>query len=248
MLAVSLDPDNAGARAELKRALACKRAEAGGPHGGLGRAQVIEKLTEMVRRQSEVQQKISALAREMAEEQPRPAGAAEPPGPAVLGFLDAHARVMACGLPKDALQDYGFDDEALQEILLEFEDDTEVMACSQQLVHVPDRGDPARAELIKFKTIVEIHKCMMEVMREVLGDFQKLPEDQQLAFSRREREASAELIVTLAVETRFDVLCEDVELAVILHEERLQGSPEFLQCNEEISGLMRALAGSAEAT
>lgn len=248
MLAVSLDPENAGARAELKRALAYKRAEASDKHGCLSRAQVVEVLAEMVRRQSEVQQKISALAREMAKDQPKPGGAAGQPGPAVLGFLGAHARVAACGLPEDAMQDFGFDDEALQEILLEFEDDEGVVACAQQLVHAPDRGDSARAGLIKFKTVVEIHKCMMEVMREVLGDFQGLPEDRQLAFSRREREASAELIVTLAVESRFDVLCEDVELAVILHEEKLQGSAEFLRCNEEISGMMRALAGSAETT
>lgn len=248
MLAVSLDPENASARAELKRALAYKRAEASDKHGCLSRAQVVEMLAEMARRQSEVQQKISALAREMVKDQSKPGDSAGPPGPVVLGFLDAHARVMACGLPKDAMQDYGFDDEALQEILLEFEDDAEVISCAQQLVHVPDRGDSARAGLIKIKTIVEIHKCMMEVMREVLGDFQKLPEDQQLAFSRKEREASAELIVTLAVESQFDVLCEDVELAVIQQEEKLQGSPEFLQCNEEISGMMRALAGSAETT
>merc|ERR1740121_2964447 len=63
MLAVSLDPENTSARAELKRALSYKRAEASDKHGVLGRAQVVEVLAEMARRQGEVQQKISALAR-----------------------------------------------------------------------------------------------------------------------------------------------------------------------------------------
>merc|ERR1712110_92262 len=78
-------------------------------------------------------------------------------------------------------------------------------------------------------------------MRIVLDGFWKLTAKQRNKLTKKERESTAELLVSMAVEHHFGLHCEDVEQAVIMHEEALQTNADYLSCTEKLSVMMQEL-------
>merc|ERR1712083_1232583 len=107
-------------------------------------------------------------------------------------------------------------------------------------------GDPLKAEDISLERIIEIHQCMSREMRKVVDEFYTLPEQERSKFTKTERETVAELIVSMAVEQSFKVHCEDVELAVVMNEEKLQINKTYTDCAEHLGALMQELHGVDE--
>lgn len=252
----SLDPTNQEARAEVRRAAAAKR-------GRIGRERLLVVLAETAKRQKLLQKEISALARKLANEQKELMGAGEKtlptkregveaktpplkPSHTSLSFLEAHQKVLDLGLSKDLLEDDPLGHEALQDVLLEFEDDTEVMERAEQLLRPSGLGDPQRAKSLGVGVIVEIHHCMVKEMQKALSDFSQLPVAERSSLTTKMRETIAELLVSIAVEYQFTVHSEDVEVAVMMHEGELQANPAFTRCSEQLSSMMQELTGSPE--
>merc|ERR1712217_181109 len=166
--------------------------------------------------------------------------------PVLMTFLEAYEKVLSLKLPKHLLEDDGINDASLQNLLIEYEEDEEVIGCAQQLLQPAGTGDPLRAEDITLERIIEIHRCMEREMRKVIDEFYTLPEKRRRKFTKKERETVAELLVSMTVEHSFDVRCEDVELAVIMNEDKLQNDKAYTDCAEHLSALMQELHGVDE--
>uniref|UniRef100_A0A7S1M369 Uncharacterized protein n=1 Tax=Alexandrium catenella TaxID=2925 RepID=A0A7S1M369_ALECA len=210
------------------------------PGEPLSRKQILEVLHETVRVQGVVQQEVSALARKLAKER----GDKKKRRP--LSFADAHKKIQELGLPREPLEDLGLSESALQRLLMEHEQDEEVMACAQRLLHPVGKADPERAKGITMERVVDIHQFMVLEMQKVLQEFLQLPQEARRSFSAKGVETTAELLVSIAVEQQLSVRCEDVEQAVIRYEELLQGHPEFARCTEQLANMMQHLIGAAQ--
>jgi len=129
---------------------------------------------------------------------------------------------------------------------MEYEEDEEVMLSAQKLLHPASKGDPERAKGITMDKIIEIHQFMVSEMQKVLNEFKALPAEVRGTFTGKGCETTAELLVSVAVEQRLSVHCEDIEHAVILYEEQLASNPEFAKCTEQLANLMQHLIGSVQ--
>lgn len=209
----------------------------------LSRDEVLEILAETVRVQGIVQLEVSALARKTAQEL---GGEGKKKKKRLLSFVDGHKKIMELGLPREPLDDYGLTESAFQKILCSYEEDEEVMNAASKLLHPASKGDPERAQGITIDKIVEIHQFMVVEMQKVLQEFLQLPQEQRRTFTCKGCETTAELLVSIAVENSLAVRCEDVEQAVIMCEEHLQGHPDFARCTEHLAGMMQHLTGAAQ--
>ncbi|CAE7547799.1 unnamed protein product [Symbiodinium pilosum] len=99
---------------------------------------------------------------------------------------------------------------------------------------------------ITVEKIVEIHQFMVMEMQKVLTEFLALDQETRRTFSNKACETTAELLVSVAVEQTLGVHCEDVEQAVIQHEEILANNPEFARCTDQLANMMQHLTGAAQ--
>lgn len=209
------------------------------PGQPLERPQILAVLRETVRVQGIVQLEVSALARKLAKserkKQKKP-----------MTFMDAHKRILELELPREPLEDLGLTESSLQQMLLQYEGDEEVMAAAQKLLHPMGKVDPEKAKGITMEKVVDIHQFMVLEMQKVLQEFLQLPRETRQSLSAKAVETTAELMVSIAVEQQLSVHCEDVEQAVIKYEELLQGHPEFARCTEQLANMMQHLIGAAQ--
>mmetsp|Transcript_123610 Transcript_123610/g.357523 ORF Transcript_123610/g.357523 Transcript_123610/m.357523 type:complete len:550 (-) Transcript_123610:273-1922(-) len=206
----------------------------------LTRAQILEILAETVRVQGAVQRQVSALARQVAKER------SEKKQRKPMSFMDGHKKILGLNLPKEPLEAHGLTEQSFQKLLMHFEEDEEVMAAAQKLLHPSGKGDPVRAASITMDRIIEIHKFMVNEMQKVLQEFLDFPQDVRRSFTGKGCETTAELLVSVAVEEKLGVHCEDVEQAVVRYEEALQGHPEFMRYTDQLSNMMQHLLGAAQ--
>jgi hypothetical protein len=209
----------------------------------LTRVEILQILAETVRVQGIVQQEVSVLARKLAKEDK---GEKKKKKRTVLSFTDAHKKILELGLPREPLEDYKLSEANFQQVLLKYEEDEEVMLAAQKLLHPAGKGDSQRALGITIDKIVEIHVFMVTEMQKVLSEFLALPREERRSFTGKGCETTAELLVSMAVEQQLSVRCEDVEQAVIMYEEQLQGHPEFTRCTEQLASMMQHLIGSVQ--
>merc|ERR1712226_1470294 len=87
---------------------------------------------------------------------------------------------------------------------------------------------------------------MVGEMQKILNEFRALPSEQRRSYTGKACETTAELLVSIAVELAMSVRCEDVEQAVIMYEEQLQGHPEFTKCTEQLAIMMQHLIGATQ--
>lgn len=163
-----------------------------------------------------------------------------------LSFVDGHKKIQDLGLPREPLESVGLSESTFQQLLQQYEEDEEVMACAQKLLHPVGKGDVERARRITMDKILEIHQFMVAEMQKVLQEFLQLPMESRRSFTGKGCETTAELLVSIAVEQRLEVRCEDVEQAVVMYEEQLQSHPEFSRCTEQLANMMQCLIGAAQ--
>merc|ERR1712050_484761 len=106
-----------------------------------------------------VQEEVSVLARKLAKER-----SDKKKKKKNLSFVEGHKKIQELSLPREPLEDHGLTDSAFQRILLQYEEDEEVMASAQKLLHPVGKGDPERAQRITMDKIIEIHQFMVQEM------------------------------------------------------------------------------------
>lgn len=209
----------------------------------LTRSEILKLLDETIRVQGIVQAEISQLARDLAKDLKEKSEGKKKKK--TIPIPEALRKIKELDLPRDPLEERNLTEEAFQKLLSEYEQDEEVTAKAQLLLHPEPKGDVARARGISVEKIIEIHQFMVARMQKVLTEFLMLDQDTRRSFSHKACETTAELLVSIAVE-QLGVHCEDVEQAVIWHEEVLGNHPEFARCTEQLASMMQHLTGSAQ--
>eukprot|EP00811_Abedinium_folium_P028052 NODE_4311_length_1906_cov_9.616639.p1 GENE.NODE_4311_length_1906_cov_9.616639~~NODE_4311_length_1906_cov_9.616639.p1 ORF type:complete len:501 (-),score=161.47 NODE_4311_length_1906_cov_9.616639:292-1794(-) len=202
----------------------------------LAKAQIINILSETARVQGYAQREISTLARRVARDRRTDKKKKRP-----LSFSEAHKKILELKLPKEPLEEHWLEEPAFQKLLQEYEEDEVVMSAAQMLLHPAGKGNEIRAKSLTIGRIVDIHQFMVTEMQRVLNEFLQLSYETRRQFTGKECETTAELLVSIAVETQLNVHCEDVETAVIMHESDLQNSQDFAQCTEQLARMMQHL-------
>ncbi|CAJ1368334.1 unnamed protein product [Effrenium voratum] len=207
--------------------------------GSLTRQEVSELLDETIRVQGIVQIEISQLARDLAKER------SDKKKKKSLSIPEAYQRIKELKLPIDPLEELDLSEQAFQKLISQYENDEEVSVKAQLLLHPEPKGDTVRARSISVEKIIEIHQFMVVRMQKVLTEFLTLDQETRRSFSNKACETTAELLVSIAVEQQ-GVHCEDVEQAVLWHENVLANHPEFARCTEQLANMMQHLTGSAQ--
>lgn len=162
-----------------------------------------------------------------------------------FSFLEAHQKILLLDLPsQDTLEKYGISEDDCQQIIGEYDKayDYEVMTAVQRMMFSPPgKGDPEKAGKLEIATVLEVHKFMEVRMKSLVEEFQQLPVEAKQSISKKEREYSAELMVSVAVESSFKLQSEDLDLAVTMHGEQLQGDAAFVDCQTQLGSLMQLL-------
>merc|ERR1719506_3009246 len=105
----------------------------------------------------------------------------------------------------------------------------------------PGKGNSERAGKLGMATIVDVHKFMETQMKSLVDEFNQLPTETKQPISKKEREYSAELMVSVAVESSFKIQSEDLDLAVTMNGEQLQGDAAFVDAQTQLGTLMQLL-------
>lgn len=211
--------------------------------GSFTRAKILTLLDETIRVQGIVQAEISQLARDLAKELKEKSEGKKKKK--TIPIPEALRKIKELHLPRDPLEERNLTEEAFQKLVAEYEEDEEVAAKAQLLLHPEPKGDVTRARCISVEKIIEIHQFMVARMQKVLAEFLVLDQETRRSFSHKACETTAELLVSIAVE-QLGVHCEDVEQAVIWHEDVLGNHPEFARCTEQLASMMQHLTGSAQ--
>jgi len=196
----------------------------------IGRNQLISLLGDAAKVQSIVQHKVNSASE-----------AAVTAGKCTLSFLEAHNKVKELSLPTDPFEQHGFSETDLQLILGEFETDQAVMTAAQPIFAPQPQGDITKAEKISMATLLEVHQFMVKRIRAVIDEFAKLDVGIQTSMSGKEREHAAELLVSVEAQAKFKIGAKELDTATILHEHELQQDQLFLECTEQLAGLMHKL-------
>jgi len=119
--------------------------------------------------------------------------------------------------------------------------DYEVITAVQRMFMPVGKGDAGRAGKIDVATVVDAHKFMAVQMESLVAEFNQLPSETKHSIPKKERERSAELMVSVAVESSFKLQSEDLELAVTTYTQQLEGDPAFVECQNQIGSFMQLL-------
>lgn len=164
-------------------------------------------------------------------------------GETSLSFAEAHQKILELSLPEDTLDKYGISEEDFQQTIEEYEKayDYEVVTMIQQMYSPADQGDPQKASTLEIGTLVEVHKFMESQMKDIVESFLELPAEKQQSMPKKEREYTAELLVSVSVESSFKIQSEDLELAVMMQGEKLSEDVSFVECQKELGSLLQRL-------
>eukprot|EP00435_Cladocopium_sp_Y103_P003592 s4860_g1.t1 len=143
--------------------------------GALTRTEILTLLDETIRVQGIVQAEISQLARDLAKELKEKSEGKKKKK--TIPIPEALRKIKELDLPRDPLEERNLTEEAFQKLVAEYEEDEEVAAKAQLLLHPEPKGDVTRARGISVEKIIEIHQFMVARMQKVLAEFLVLDQD-----------------------------------------------------------------------
>jgi len=98
---------------------------------------------------------------------------------------------------------------------MRFQEDQEVMELVGEISRSPqEKGDVRQPKKLNVKIVLDIHRYMTEQLRNIVKEFTKLPQASRHSFTAKGCETTAELLVSIAVEKKFNVVSRDVENAL----------------------------------
>eukprot|EP00397_Hematodinium_sp_SG-2012_P042202 GEMP01046630.1.p1 GENE.GEMP01046630.1~~GEMP01046630.1.p1 ORF type:complete len:466 (-),score=115.74 GEMP01046630.1:247-1644(-) len=196
---------------------------------GLTRSELVELLNEQVQYLEVSTKAVGDLAHELAKLKK-----------VNLTFQDAHKKILAIGLPREPLELHKMSEHELRDEVMKYEGDQEIEGLTERLVPTPPpMGRPSKN--LSASEIMDIHDFMAETLAKIIRDFSSLTQEIRHKISHKGVEVTAELLVSVAVEKRFDVRSEDVELSLIQHEAILQNEQRFQEASQGLSAMLQAL-------
>jgi len=197
----------------------------------MSRSKLIELLTEEVKFLEMSTKAVGDLAHTLAQQQQKKSN---------MTFQDAQKKIAELGFPKEPFELQQMTENDVREEIMRFPDDEEIQGLAERLIPTPpSMGRPPKN--LSAETVIQIHDFMAEQLAKIIRDFSSMSQEYRHKISQKGVEISAELLVSVAVEKKFDARSEDVESSLINHEEQLQNDPRFQQSSQALSTMMQTL-------
>lgn len=159
-----------------------------------------------------------------------------------MSFEETYKRVKSVQ-PEDPLEKYGLSMMDFDQLLDKFQADPAVRNAIGQIMGagVPQASGP-QARQTTQKQVVEVHAFMLEELKSLVDEFNRLSNKSE--FDMKTVTIAAQAIVGAKVEAKYNLTTEDVESAVMIHHMALGTDQEFARINIEMQQTMAHLMGS----
>jgi len=188
-------------------------------------------MNEQVTYQDETSVVLGNLAHEYAQEKSKKSN---------LSFQDAHKKILEQNFPKEPFELNNMSEQEVQEHIELYAEDMEIQELAMNLIpKPPPTGRPPKN--LSSHQVLEIHEFMAEKLNAIIKDVSSLSKDFRHKLTGRAIEVTAELIVSIAVEKKYDVRSDDVETSLMNHQDSLQMDERFQQASHILQQMMQAL-------
>ncbi|CAD7927667.1 unnamed protein product [Amoebophrya sp. A120] len=172
-------------------------------------------------------------------------------GSSKLSFIQAWEKIEALGLPPDPFDKHNLSEARFQELLSQYVNDDEV--CNKanaimQKMHEPVLDANRSKKDLSPEQVVQIHKHMIDVLKDTITEFSALPRERRHKFSAKQTETVSELLVSMSVERKFGANSDDVEAGLMKYEYLMnseQGGGQFAELTQQLQGYMSVLISHA---
>ncbi|CEM32678.1 unnamed protein product [Vitrella brassicaformis CCMP3155] len=195
------------------------------------KGQVVEILNEILKSQEKMKGIMKELTTSMVK--------------ANVAFEEAYQRVKNVQ-PSDPLERYGLSMTDFDQLLDRYQNDP---AVRESIAQIMGAGGPAgtsgpisqKAHSLQKDVIIKVHQFMLQELRSIVEQFQKL--GNKSSYDMRTVTIAAQALVGAKVEEKFNLTSEDIEGAVLLNHAQLAVDPEFGRINVQMQDTMTHLMG-----
>lgn len=190
--------------------------------GEISKDELIEVLTEMYGAQQGLKDKMKVVSAEIREKD--------------LKLDDVYERLKNVH-PEDPMEKHGLTMEKLDGLLEGYSQDVGVRDAVAKLMGQPDpRTAVGGRKDISVKVIMDIHVYMLEQLRKLMAEFQKLPN--QSSYDMKTLSMASQAVLDARVSAKFDIQSEDIEAAIIQNQSALFQDKEFLSVHMQMRQAM----------
>jgi len=158
----------------------------------------------------------------------------------VLTFVEAHKKILELGLSQEPLEALGITEKILNNEFAKYAGDEEIETLAAHLIPKPPPTNRPPKQLTANE-VMDVHDYMAEQLSKIIRDLSSLSQDIRHKLSQRTIEIVAELMVSIAVEKKFDVRSEDVELSLIECQDQLGEEHRFQNASQQLQQMMTTL-------
>lgn len=146
--------------------------------------------------------------------------------------------------PDDPLEEHGVSMNDFDTLLDKYQYDPSVHELISRIMGTPSPMSTMTrtAREITKSTIVEVHEYMLEELKTLVQQFNKMPN--RHAFDMKTVTIAAQALVGAKVEEKYKLNSEDIECAVLMHHHTLASDPQFGQINVQMQATMSQLMGA----
>lgn len=159
------------------------------------------------------------------------------------GFQEVYQKVKAVQ-PDDPLEATGLTMHEFDELLTKYQKDPEITQTVARIMGMSacSTEGTSKAQALRREKIIEIHKFMLQEIKKLVEEFQRIPE--AASYDMKTVTIAVQAIVGSLVEKKYSVGSDEIELAVILHHQSLASNAEFARINVEMQSTISSLMGT----
>jgi len=198
---------------------------------GITKEQVQKILEEIIKSQDQMKGHMKVFTKELLSKE--------------LTFEQTYQRVREVQ-PTDPLEKYGLSMYDFDQLLDKHQQDPIIREAISTIMGAPNASSTAseKVQSLSVKQIIDVHKFMLQELKTLAQDFQKMPNKGN--YDMKTVTIAAQAIVGARIEKKFDMTSEDIESAVLMYHTVLATDKDFASINIQIQQTMSKLMGSDE--
>lgn len=159
-----------------------------------------------------------------------------------LSVMETYKRIAEVQ-PDEVLDKYAISMQDFDQLLNKHQNDPHIRMGIQKIMGMPDPAAPnPSADKVSAKKVVEAHTYMLEELNKVLADINKLPN--RATLDPKAIVQAAQAIVAARLEQKFSITQEDMEAAMMKHQQILATDQEFAAVSMKMQATMGQLMGA----
>jgi len=161
-----------------------------------------------------------------------------------MPVIETYNRIKAVQ-PEEILDKFGINTFEFDHLLSKHQHDPQIREGIAKVMGMPDpatmAANASKAASVTAKKVVEAHAYMLEELTKVLQDFDKLPNKASL--EPKVIVQAAQAVVAARLEEKLGLTSDDMEAAMMMHQQSLATDQEFAAVSTKMQMLMQPLMG-----